>query len=198
VQVTTAEGCFDVSEYALLTTLLNPNANIYNPNGLNLCAPTPGSNILIKVGYTATNTYQWYKDGLPYTGDGATSWRIYPSETGDYYCAITAASGCYRETEVRTVINSCRMGDMTDAGVQVYPNPASDKVTVAMELNANASFAVITVINMMGEAVASTTTSVNSGAATVSINTSELPAGMYTVHINTGEQQVTTNLMLVK
>lgn len=198
VQVTTAAGCFDVSDYALLTTLLNPNANIYNPNGLNLCAPTPGTNILIKVGYTATNSYQWYKDGLPYTGDGATSWKIYPTETGDYYCAITAASGCYRETEVRTVINACRMADVAAQGVNVYPNPASNKVTVSLSLASSAEYAEITIVNMMGQSLATTTTAMSDGMADVTINTADLPAGMYTVIVRAGDQINMTELMIVK
>ncbi|MEZ5014079.1 MAG: T9SS type A sorting domain-containing protein [Chitinophagales bacterium] len=196
VQVTVPGGCFAVSEHTLLTTVLNPNANIYNPNGLNLCAPTPGNNILIKVGYTATNTYQWYKDGVEYTGEGATSWRIYPSEPGDYYCSITAESGCNRITETRTVINSCRMANDAVSGLSIYPNPATDKFVVSADVDASVAF--ISVYNATGALISSTQVAVTNGTVNAQINSVHFASGIYMVQVQAGTQVLTQQLVINK
>lgn len=199
VQVTTAGGCFAVSEHTLLTTQLNPNANIYNPNGLNLCAPSPGTNIIVKVGYTATNTYQWYRNGEPYTGDGANSYRIFPSETGDYYCSITAESGCNRVTETRTVINSCRTSaDMNAEMISVYPNPASNNFTIELFTSSTEETGTIVIVNSIGEIVYSSIASFNNGELNENINLNTVPSGLYFVKIVAGEKEYTSNLVINK
>lgn len=197
VQVTIPGGCFDVSEYSLLTTLLNPNANIYNPNGLNLCAPTPGTNIILKVGYTATNTYQWYKDGAPYAGTGATEWRIFPTEPGDYYCSITAASGCNRITETRTVINSCRMSAVTaPASVEVYPNPASDMFTVAMNLEGMDGDATLQMVNITGQVVYANTVRFVGGILEETLQVQDIASGIYVVRVVANGQAFDTRMVI--
>lgn len=197
VQVTLPTGCFDVSEYSLLTTLLNPNANIYNPNGLNLCAPTPGTNIILKVGYTATNTYQWYKDGAPYAGTGATEYRIFPSATGDYYCVITAESGCVRTTETRTIINSCRVAaDITPATVQVYPNPASEVITLAMNLEGMEGAADIQLVNITGQIVYTNTGSFVNGIMEETLQLNDIATGIYVVRVIANGQAFDTRVVV--
>ena len=198
VQVSTPGGCFDVSEHSLLISGFNPNANIYYPNGLNLCAPTPGNNILVKVGYLATNTYQWYKDGLPYTGDGATSWKIYPTETGNYICSITSIDGCNRVTDIATVINSCRLAETTSADLNIYPNPAADNFTVTLnntEINGNVE---IQVVNMVGQIIVAENIIVESGELNYTIQSNNLTAGMYLVKVISEHSELSTTIVINK
>ncbi len=49
-------------------------------------------NITLEVDNTYTN-YQWYLNGQPYTGDGANTYIIHPTESGDYYVHIEK-QGC--------------------------------------------------------------------------------------------------------
>lgn len=199
VQVTTPGGCFAVSEHTLLTTQENPNANIYNPNGLNLCAPSPGTNILIKVGYTATNTYQWYRNESPYTGDGADSWKIYPTETGNYYCSITHQSGCNRITETRTVINSCRMsGELNEEIISVYPNPAANNFTIELLTSSIEQSGTIVILNAIGEIIYSSIAELNDGDLNENINLNDIPSGLYFVKVIAGDKEFTSNLVINK
>ncbi len=198
VQVNIPGGCFDVSDYSLLISGFNPNANIYYPNGLNLCAPSPGTNILVKVGYTATNTYQWYQDGLPFVGGGATSWKIYPTTAGTYTCSITSIDGCNRVTEPAVVINSCRIANETEATLAVYPNPASNNFTIDMTVEENIETAQIQLVNMMGQIVANVSATVNGGILNNTINTTDLSSGMYLVKVITESKEYSTQLILNK
>lgn len=198
VQVNTAGGCFDVSDHTLLISGFNPNANIYYPNGLNLCAPTPGSNIIVKVGYLASNTYQWYKDGVPYTGTGADSWRIFPSEAGAYTCSITSSDGCNRVTDAANVINSCRVAGEETADLAVYPNPAGNDFTVNMTITSSSKTATIEVMNLIGEIFSIETVAIENGNITRSFNTNSMSNGMYIVKVVVGENEYSTQLLLNK
>lgn len=198
VQVSTPGGCFDVSDHSLLISGFNPNANIYYPNGLNLCAPAPGHNILIKVGYLATNTYQWYKDGLPYTGDGATSWRIYPTETGNYTCSITSIDGCNRVTDIATVINSCRLAATEIGELNVYPNPAADNFTVTLNNTAFNGNVEIQVVNMVGQIIVAENITVEAGELNYTVQSNNLTAGMYLVKVISEQSELSTTIVINK
>lgn len=49
------------------------------------------NNITLEVDDTY-DSYQWYYNGIPYTGPGANTYIISPTESGDYYVKITKAS----------------------------------------------------------------------------------------------------------
>lgn len=197
VQLTIPGGCFDVSDHSLLISGFNPNANIYAPNGLNICAPTPGNNIIIKVGFLATNTYQWYQNGLPYLGVGGDSWRIFPSSTGDYYCSITSEDGCNRITETLTVTNVCRSGaEIASAFLEIYPNPATNTFTVSLNSSNLSENALMQIINILGEVVYSENISSANGELNQTITLNNVNAGMYFVKILSNNQEYTSQLII--
>lgn len=198
VLVTQANGCSAYSAYTELNIGLNPNANIYYPNGLNLCAPTPGTNIIVKVGYTETNTYQWYRNGVEYIGEGATSWRIFPSETGEYRCSITSIDGCNRVTEIATVVNVCREAEMEMSNFEVYPNPTSGEFNINMNLSASVNTADIVIVNMIGDVVYSNYTSITNGILNASVNLQNATAGLYLVKIIVGGNEYNKQIVINK
>lgn len=196
VIVTLPGGCSDASEYTLLTVSLNPNANIYYPNGLNLCAPTPGTNIIVKVGYTETNTYQWYKDGEPYVGMGATDFRILPTEPGEYRCSITSIGGCNRITDVATVINSCRMENTAASGLHIYPNPADQYCHLEGTLPTSNNQAQVRVFDVTGKVVLNQSISLQNSAFNTEIDTHTLNGGLYIIQIETVDANETSTLVI--
>ena len=198
VLVTQANGCSAYSAYTELNSGFNPNANIYHPNGLNLCSPTPGTNIIVKVGFLATNTYQWYKNGVEYTGDGATSWRIFPSETGEYRCSITSIDGCNRVTDIANVTNVCREAEMEMSGFEVYPNPTSGEFNINMNLSASVNTADIVIVNMIGDVVYSNNTSIANGILNASVNLQNATAGLYLVKIIAGGNEYNKQIVINK
>lgn len=195
VQVTIPGGCNDVSDHSLLISGFNPNANIYYPNGLNLCAPSPGTNILVKVGYLATNVYQWYKDGTPYLGDGANSWKIYPSEPGLYRCHITSIDGCDRITDAAVVINSCRLEENSSALSSIYPNPASEQFTITFSASIN-STAYINITDMLGKSVYNENIITSQGVNSVNINSANFAKGAYLIEIIADNTKTINNIII--
>jgi len=198
VLVTQSNGCSVYSPYTELNIGLNPNANIYYPNGLNLCSPTPGTNIIVKVGYLETNTYQWYKNGVEYVGDGATSWRIFPTEAGDYRCSITSSDNCNRITDIATVINVCRLSETEMSGFEVYPNPTSGEFNVNMNLSATVTTADIIIVNMIGDVVYSNNTTLTNGNLNAAVNLQNATAGLYLVKVIAGGNEYNKQIVINK
>ena len=198
VMVTQPSGCSSFSDHTELNIGINPNANIYYPNGLNICAPTPGTIMIVKVGYTATNTYQWYKDGVEYMGDGATSWRIFPSEAGEYRCSITSIDGCNRVTEIATVINECRLSETEMMGFEVYPNPTSGIFNLNMTLSSNVSSADVMIINMIGDVIYSDNAALSNGNLNTSVNLNNATAGIYLIKVIADGNEYNKQIVITK
>ncbi len=66
----------------------------------------------------------------------------------------------------------------SEIGLRLYPNPASDKITVSLKGEAST----IAIMNMTGAVVK---TIDSNGADRITINTSDLSSGIYTMHITT-------------
>ncbi len=198
VTVTVPGGCSDMSDHTYLTTYENPNANIYNPNGLNLCAPSPGGTIIVKTDYHEGYTYQWYRNGDPYAGAGATEWRIFPTETGTYYCHIIAPNGaCERNTASRTVINSCKTGSENGLEtISIYPNPASDNLTIELNTGADASDAMVIIMNTIGEVLYNQNAVLSNGTLNHQVELNNIPAGVYVVKVVAGDKEFTSNIVV--
>lgn len=79
--------------------------------------------------------------------------------------------------------------------IQMFPNPATEVVNIAIELN-EASNTSVSVINMVGQVVLSSDFGMLNGANRVELNVSSLPAGMYLVEINAGNSTQTERLIV--
>lgn len=75
--------------------------------------------------------------------------------------------------------------------VYMYPNPASDRVSVFVQNNKGSNFRV-DVVNMLGQVVLSETSTNATG--NVLLNTSDLTAGQYMVRVSNGTEQTTLKL----
>ena len=72
-----------------------------------------------------------------------------------------------------------------DAAIQIYPNPASDKATIAITLE-EANYVSIELFDLNGNLLKAATYSNWLGLSTVEMNTNQLNAGVYLVKINIG------------
>lgn len=75
--------------------------------------------------------------------------------------------------------------------VQVYPNPATDRLSVIINADA-ASDATMSIVDVAGHVSSVATRSLQQGANTYSVNISELPAGIYFVQVRAGAETYTT------
>ena len=168
--------CSATSAIQSVAVLASPLANISAPNGLDLCAAI----VKLKASYNATYTYQWYLDGSPIA---ATSYTYLPTTTGNYYCEVTSAEGCSRNTATLTVINGCeRVGEVKN-NFSVYPNPASGEFNILVTIdNSINTIAEISIFNLMGAQVYQNTANVNNGIIDQTIQFNEM-AGMYFIKL---------------
>lgn len=73
----------------------------------------------------------------------------------------------------------------------MYPNPATDRVSVYVQSNKGSNFRV-DVVNMLGQVVLSQTSTAATG--NVVLNTTDLTAGQYMVRVSNGAEQTTMKL----
>lgn len=194
VQVNAPSGCFDLSDYTLLNVNPLPNANISAPNGTSLC-----TTVKLKASYDATYTYQWYLGVSPIVG--ATAWSHIATAPGSYYCNITNAVGCSRNTASMSV-TSCRedmTSDKTDI-LNIYPNPTSEIFTIDLNIaNALSETAIIKIYNITGEVLFETSAEVVSGKLFEQITLdNQISGGIYLVNILTGNKEFNKNLVITK
>ncbi len=194
VQVNAPSGCFDLSDYTLLNTNPQPNANISAPNGTSLC-----TTVKLKASYDASYTYQWYLGGLPI--GGATAWSHIATSPGSYYCNITNAFGCSRNTASMSV-TSCREDMATDNAdiLNIYPNPTSQTFNIDLIVaNAASETAIIRIYNITGEVVFETTAEVVSGKLFEQITLdNQISGGIYLVNILAGNKEFNKNLVITR
>lgn len=168
----------------------SPNANIFYPDGLNLCDVSP---LLLKASYDETYTYVWYKDGVEIPG--ATIANYSTSETGDYYCVITSAEGCTRTTATVTVVNECREGMTVNPEFSLYPNPVSDQLTISMPGLNTGDVADIIITDLTGKIVYSGIISANTNNIALG---NEITNGLYVVTVTLNGLSTNQQIVVIK
>ncbi|MFN0275317.1 MAG: MopE-related protein [Chitinophagales bacterium] len=195
VQVNVPGGCFAVSSAVSAFYLPNPNANIFTPDGLDLCLdPTLKLKASNQLGYT----YQWYQDGSPISG--ATSAVYTATVVGNYYCNITNAEGCSRNTLIVTVFSSCREAEVQTDALNIYPNPVSQSFVIDLSVEKSIAEEVsINFFDAAGNLVLSQTATILDGKLIQVINLDDnIPSGMYSVNIQSTNNNWTKQIVVIK
>ncbi len=82
------------------------------------------------------------------------------------------------------------------SGLNLYPNPASEKLNISFDLN-TPSIVNIEVMNIMGQMVQKNKFNIqNTGNHTVELNINDLSAGMYLINTTIGDNKVTRKLVV--
>lgn len=71
--------------------------------------------------------------------------------------------------------------------VQVYPNPATDLVNIAIQANGEEQ-ATLSIIDMTGKVIGTKTYNLTTGASVLSFNTANTPAGVYFLQVVMGDK----------
>ncbi len=89
-----------------------------------------GGSVVLSANSGSGLSYQWFKGSAILAGE--TSVNFTASAAGNYKCSVTKNStGCSKNSNVITVSVPCKAGDkITDAALLVFPNPASDFITI--------------------------------------------------------------------
>ena len=140
---------------------------------------------------TNANSYDWdFGDNTTATNAPATVSHAYWAE-GDYDVTVTLTNDCGTEviTETVTIQNTASINENEIEGLTVYPNPASEMVTIALPQGTLAN----TTIYSVDGAIVYTT---DNFIGTTEINVQDWTKGVYFIHLNTDTKSSVIKLMV--
>lgn len=134
-------------------------------------------------------SYQWINCDGNVPVSGATAQNFTPTFTGNY--AVIVSSGTCADTSTCTnVIITSGVNDYNQSKTMtVYPNPATDAVTISNI----APNAVISIVDLTGKTVIKTTAS----APNMLLNTAQLANGVYILKTNDNNSNITTSKLII-
>lgn len=124
----------------------------------------------------------WYIDDIAvidlfnYNGEACVS-----SDAGDLVCAFAPSKGSLVESFAATATDD---NILSVAAVNIFPNPASDLLSVGFEMKESANIH-IQILNIEGKVIHDSMFSANEGFNTTSLSVSEFPAGFYFLKMTT-------------
>lgn len=80
--------------------------------------------------------------------------------------------------------------------MEIFPNPANEKVTVSLFSNKEASI-VLEIMNLMGQTIKNNRQQVMAGVSKIELKTGEIPEGIYMIKITSEEGQTTVKKLLI-
>ncbi|MBI3239807.1 MAG: T9SS type A sorting domain-containing protein [Flavobacteriia bacterium] len=124
---------------------------------------------------SAGTSYQWINCATNTAIAGATSQTYTATANGDYAVVVTNAGGC-SDTSSCVTIDYIGLTEITDASIQVFPNPTNGDVTITM----TATEATVEVVDAQGKLLQAVT--VVNGEK---VNLSSYETGVYFLRIRT-------------
>jgi len=174
VQVNFPSQCFAISAITIVIVNPLPVVSITAPFGLSLCTYV-GLSATVGTGYV----YQWFKNGNLIAG--ATNLQYHPVSVGSFYCRITDANGCIKNTNVLVTV-ACKE-DSGLSGSEYFslsPNPASDLLQIDLQVfTQGEEIAIIEVLNALGQVINEHSEAVSNGKLITKLSVNELPKGIY-------------------
>ncbi|HLP53514.1 MAG TPA: T9SS type A sorting domain-containing protein [Fluviicola sp.] len=156
-----ANGC-DSTITLVLTITGNPTATATDNGDATITASTG-------------TAYQWINCATNTAIAGATSQTYTATANGDYAVVVTVAGGC-SDTSDCVTIDYIGLKEITDASIQVFPNPTNSDVTITM----TATQATVEVTDAQGKLLQAVT--VGNGEK---VNLSTYETGIYFLRIRT-------------
>jgi hypothetical protein len=130
---------------------------------------------------TAPN-YQWYKDGVVIPN--ATSQTYTPTQPGTYF-VTTSVGACKYASNLITIVSVTEATNF--AKVDVFPNPATDNITVKVDL-LSPQTVVLNLVDVLGRRIMQTTNGNKASTYQFNISVKDLSPGMYFLNINTDNE----------
>jgi hypothetical protein len=156
---------------------------------------TVGQIPMLSVVASGTNlNYQWYHNGVVIVGGEYPEYTIeWAQWAGPYCCVVSGLCAPLEETCTQVTVNPLSVLENSKVDFSVYPNPASNTVTVQYS-NASNTAATIAVYDLQGKQVLKQETSIENNQSRISI--ASLQSGLYLMKITTADASVTKKLMV--
>jgi PKD repeat protein len=184
-------GTYDVQ---LIATNANGSDTLLITNYITVYPPPPPQAI-IQSGDTlfaipGASSYEWYFNGNNI--NGATNYFYVASSGGDYNVVVTDSNGCEVEAVINDVVAAVTPFTFGEgSGVRLYPNPVKDKFTIHNSKVTRGAAAEVTIYNVMGEKIYTTTFSDD----VLTVDCRLFPSGIYFLEMNTPEKSIRTKFV---
>jgi hypothetical protein len=165
--VTNADGCIsEMSANAVINASPIPPTPVIVQNGSNLHS-------------NATSGNQWYNQATGLIG-GATN-QNYPITVNGYFYCIVTISGCSSDTSNIIHVTNASISDIEyGSKINVFPNPASDKLYVNFDQIKDLPLS-IKLVNSMGQCISLTNGTERTNL--FAIDVSNFSCGLYTLQL---------------
>ena len=137
-------------------------------------------------------TYSWN------FGDGNTSTSQNPSHTyaenGTYTVVLVETNGTCTDTLTQSITTGTTgINDVSGGltGFLLFPNPVKEQLTLNINTGKQLNGCMLSIHNVLGQAVSAQSIDLNNGANTVTMDVSSLSAGIYLLNLQSGKETVT-------
>jgi hypothetical protein len=174
--VTGYSGSCSNAKTSTVTVNQNPAVTI-TANSTVICS---GSTLSLSA--SGASTYTWY----PGNTTGSTLNTTPPNGTQIYTVTGASAVGCKTNQTITIMVTTCTgiEGNATNFSFSIYPNPASDIVTIQLIDNGDVECSVI-MTDAIGKIISSHKRTFTASNSTLSIRTTEIANGIYFLTIST-------------
>ncbi|NVK28541.1 MAG: PKD domain-containing protein [Flavobacteriia bacterium] len=164
-EYTDAQGC-EGSDTLQIETEILPTPTISYNNGVLTCLPTG-------------QTYQWFDANGPITGETNQIFTVF--QNGTYYVRILG-NWCFTDSDTIQVTGINLVEWSTVQSIQLYPTPASDKLTVLLNAIEDQEIE-LNVTDMRGRVIYRVSEHVNRGENRLTLPTSSWAQGAYLLRV---------------
>ena len=144
-----------------------------------------GSNVSLEGIFTSGINYQWTLNGDSIVN--ATSANYTADVAGIYCLVVSNSSGCRDTSNCMVVTNCVGFETLSSSDIALYPNPASQLLT--MEITSNHRIGSIEILDLQGRTIH--VQAYNSSNGKYQIPVSEISNGIYFISINTDQGNIT-------
>jgi N-acetylneuraminic acid mutarotase len=168
-----------MSDTVIVIEFLRPKAKIKNESPVNICE---GDEVKLKAKTGEGYSYQWVFNDVDIPG--ATAENYTASEPGFYTLYVTDINGCSKTSPPLVLNVTCKESSALLSSINLYPNPAHDKLYISF--TGNMTQMNVSIFNILGEIVLNT--KINGWESPAFIDIRSLIQGFYFISLNNGQE----------
>jgi hypothetical protein len=190
----TTEDIDDLTQGTYTVTVTDANGCVVTASGTVIPGPDfPISISLVNGVLTSTTApnYQWFLNGqiIP----NATGQTYTPTQPGSYSVNTTTPNGCKYGSNVIVITGVDEASNF--ANINVFPNPASDNITIKVDL-LTPQKVVVDLVDVLGRKISQTTNGSKASSYQFNMSVKELSQGMYFLTVTTENESKSVKVIV--